>query len=284
MPLKDLLVHLDASPESAVRAEIACDLARRHGAHLAGLYVIDLVPILALVGNDGMVGTAAMADAAGRLRDIAITDAAKVEAAFRDQLRRVGIDGEWRLEEDIAAPTVALHARYADLAIVGQVNPDRPSPGSGTDIAAHVLLSSGRPVLVIPYIARFGPLARNVLIGWNGSREAARAINDAIPLIADAQSLTVLAVNPERGIGGEGDVPAADAALHLARHGLRAEAAHIAATEITDGDALLDYAADRGCDLIVIGGYGHSRMREFVLGGVTRRLLQSMTVPVLMSH
>lgn len=284
MELKDSLVHLDASPESDVRAEIAVDLARRHGAHLAGLYVIDLVPTLALMENAGLGGTAAMVDAVGRLRDNAIEAAREVEAKFREQLRRAGIEGEWRLEEDIAASTVALHARYADLAIVGQVNPDHPPQGSAAEIAEHVLLASGRPVLMLPYIARFGPLARSVLIGWNGSREAARAVNDAIPFIKDAQSVTVLAINPQRGIGGDGDVPAADIALHLARHGLRAEAAHIVATEISEGDALLDYAADRGSDLIVIGGYGHSRMREFVLGGVTRRLLQSMTVPVLMSH
>lgn len=284
MEFKDLLVHLDSMPESDVRSDIAVKLAERHGAHLTGLCVVDIVPATALMEDTSMVGTAALADIVGRLRDRGIEEAARIEAKFREKLRLSGIAGEWRLVEDAAAPTVALHARYADLAIVGQVNPDHPPMGSADDVVEQALLTSGRPVLIIPYIARSTPLATNVLVAWNGSREAARAVNDALPLIKHAKSITVLAINPEGGIGGEGDLPASDLALHLARHGLTAEAAHVVASDIADGDALLDYVADHGADLVVMGGYGHSRMREFVLGGVTRRLLQSMTVPVLISH
>ncbi len=283
MELKDLLVHVDASPKSDVRVEIAAELARQHGAHLTGLYIVDLVPILTNVETGAIAGRAGMFEAVGALRDSAMAEPRRVEERFRARLAAAGVTGEWRLEESLVAPTVALHARYADLAILGQVDPDDPPQGSAAEIAQHVLLASGRPVLVIPYIARFGRLGRNVLIGWNGSREAARALNDAIPFIAGAQAVTVLSINPQRGIRGDGDVPAADIALHLARHGLRVEADHMV-TEIAESDALLDYAADRGCDLIVAGGYGHSRLREFVLGGVTRQLLHSMTVPVLLSH
>lgn len=283
MELKDLLVHVDASPESDVRVAIAAELARQHGAHLTGLYVVDLVPLVANVETGAIAGRSGMLEAVGMLRDRAMAEPQRVEERFRAVLAAAGVVGEWRLEENIVAPTVALHARYADLAILGQVNPDHPPRGSAAEIVQHVLLASGRPVLAIPYIARSGPIGRNVLVGWNGSREAARALNDAIPFIAGAQAVTVLAINPRQGIGGDGDVPAADIALHLARHGLRVTADHIL-TEIGEGDALLDYAADRGCDLVVVGGYGHSRLHEFVLGGVTRRLLRSMTVPVLLSH
>ncbi|HUZ73537.1 MAG TPA: universal stress protein [Stellaceae bacterium] len=283
MELKDLLVHVDASPESEVRVEIAAELARRHGAHLIGLYVVDLVPILANVEMGSIAGRSGMLEAVGALRADAMAEPERVAERFRARLDAAGVTGEWRLEENVVAPTVALHARYADLAILGQVNPDHPPPGSAAELVPHVLLASGRPVLVIPYVARFGPLGRNVLVGWNGSREAARALNDAIPFIAGAQAVTVVSINPRHGIGGHGDVPAADIALHLARHGLRVEADHMM-TEIAEGDALLDCAADRGCDLIVAGGYGHSRLREFALGGVTRTLLRSMTVPVLLSH
>jgi len=123
-----------------------------------------------------------------------------------------------------------------------------------------------------------------VLVGWNATAEAARALNDALPILAQSHKVTVLSINPRHGIGGEGDVPAADIALHLARHGIHAEAAHTVATDIAEGDALLSYAADISADLLVIGMYGHSRVREMVFGGVTRSLLTEMTIPVFMSH
>ncbi|MBN8909554.1 MAG: universal stress protein, partial [Rhodospirillales bacterium] len=121
-------------------------------------------------------------------------------------------------------------------------------------------------------------------VAWNASREAARAVNDALPLLEGAKLVTVVAINPRQGIGGHGDVPAADIVLHLARHGVKAEAAHTVANDISDGEALLSYAADLGVDLIVAGAYGHSRAREMVFGGVTRTLLSEMTVPVFLSH
>ena len=109
-------------------------------------------------------------------------------------------------------------------------------------------------------------------------------MHDALPLLEKASKVTILAINPRRGVQGHGDVPAADIALHLARHGVRAEASHTIANDISDGDALLSYASDIGADLIVAGGYGHSRAREMVFGGVTRTLMEQMTVPVLLSH
>jgi nucleotide-binding universal stress UspA family protein len=145
-------------------------------------------------------------------------------------------------------------------------------------------MTSGRPLLVVPFAGSYEAVGHNVLVGWNGSGEAARAINDALPLLKQAKKVTVLAINPRHGIGGDGDVPAADIALHLARHGVTAEAAHTIASDISEGDALLSYAADLGVDLLVCGMYGHSPLRERAFGGVTRSLLTEMTVPVLMSH
>jgi len=178
---------------------------------------------------------------------------------------------------------VALHTRYADLVVVGQPDPNNPG-GRGTEVSATALMSSGRPLLVIPFAGNFTEIGNNVLVGWNGTGEAARALNDAIPLLHHAKKVTVLAINPRHGIGGDGDVPAADIALHLARHGIKAEAAHTVAKDIGEGDALLSYAADLGVDLLVCGMYGHSRLRELAFGGVTRSLLTEMTVPVLMAH
>jgi nucleotide-binding universal stress UspA family protein len=285
MALKDILVHLDASPRGAVRLALAAALATRHGAHLTGLYGIEPPPAAFFYGDpSGFADVRLIEEMMDRMRETARAAARPVEASFTERLRRDGIEGEWRAVEGGLAETVALHARYADLAIVGQHDPDDTSSTRDAHIAASTLLSSGRPVLIVPYIGSVTNLGQTVLIGWKSGREAARALNDALPLLQQARSVTVLAINPEEGIGGDGDVPAADIALHLARHGVKATAAHTTAKEIDEGNALLNYADDIGADLIVAGGYGHSRTREFIFGGATRTLLTTMTVPVLMSH
>jgi nucleotide-binding universal stress UspA family protein len=166
--------------------------------------------------------------------------------------------------------------------VVGQ--PNSHAPQDNDAVTVTTVMTSGRPVLAIPFAGDFPTLGERVLVAWNASREAARAVNDALPLMAAAKQVTVLAINPQRGIGRQGDVPAADIALHLARHGVKAEAAHTVANDISDGEALLSYAADVGADLIVSGAYGHSRARELVFGGVTRTLIAEMTAPVLLSH
>jgi len=285
MALKDLLVHLDASPRSAVRLALAAALASRHGAHLTAVYVVELPSAALFYGDPSGFADARLVDEMmSKMREAAMVEARRVEQSFSDRIGRDGIAGEWRLVEALAADTVALHARYADLAIVGQHDPGNTSISSATEIAAGTLLSSGRPMLVVPYAGPVERCGETVLVGWKSSREAARAVNDALPLLQQARAVTVLAINPEQGIGGDGDVPAADIALHLARHGVKAAAAHTVATEVSEGDVLLNYADDIGADLIVAGGYGHSRLREFAVGGVTRTLLTTMTVPVLLSH
>jgi nucleotide-binding universal stress UspA family protein len=217
-----------------------------------------------------------------RIRAEAVEAARPIEAAFRECLRRNGIEGEWRMVEGSPPGTVALHARYADLAIVGQPNRDEPQDADAVTVTT--IMTSGRPVLAVPFAGDFPTVGERVLVAWNASREAARALNDALPLLLNAKQVTVLAINPQRGVGGHGDVPAADIALHLARQGLKTEAAHTVAKDIADGEALLSYAADIGADLIVAGAYGHSRAREMVFGGVTRTLIAEMTAPVLFSH
>ncbi len=285
MALKDILVHLDASPRSGVRLDVAADLAARHAAHLTAVFVIEQPPAAWFYGDPGGYVDARLIDEMmEKMRERAMIEASRTEQEFRERLRRDGIQGEWRLVDGNTAETVALHARYADLAILGQHNPDDTTIGTAAQVAPATLLSSGRPVLVVPYVGAVTTLARTVLVGWKSSREAARAVNDALPLLRQAQSVTVLAINPKEGIGGDGDVPAADIALHLARQGVKAAAAHTVAAEISEGDVLLNHADETGADLIVAGGYGHSRLREFTFGGVTRTLLTTMTVPVFLSH
>jgi nucleotide-binding universal stress UspA family protein len=284
MAIKDILVHLDASARSQVRLGVAAALAARHGAHLTALHVVDLPPPDVFYGfPSAFMDVQRAEDVIERMRAARVEEAEGIKTGFLDRLRRDGLEGEWRLVEGEAGDMVALHTRYADLVVVGQPDPNNPG-GRGTEVSATALMSSGRPLLVIPFAGNFTEIGNNVLVGWNGTGEAARALNDAIPLLHHAKKVTVLAINPRHGIGGDGDVPAADIALHLARHGIKAEAAHTVAKDIGEGDALLSYAADLGVDLLVCGMYGHSRLRELAFGGVTRSLLTEMTVPVLMAH
>lgn len=277
MLIKDMLVQLDASPVSARRLELAMDLAKRHGAHLIGLFVIDIVPPVP-AGADLGAGLA-MAEALRRLREDALTEALRVEAVFRELLRREGQTGEWRQVEGITSALLALHGRYVDLIVVGQ-----PEAGTSTVAVEAALFSTGRPVLLVPYTGAAKSIACRVLIAWNGSREAARAVNDALPLLAGAQSATVLVVDPKVRPSDHGEEPGADIALHLARHGVPVTVRRVTGDDVGVGDTLLNEAADLSIDLIVMGGYGHSRLRELVLGGATRTVLRQMTAAVLMSH
>ena len=282
MALKDILIQLDTTPRCAARLNLAAALAARHGAHLAGLLVADIPSANYFYGAAMPLVPANPDEIIARLRQEADAAAAPVQQAFNECLRRNSIEGEWRMAEGNPPITTALHGRYADLVVVGQPNPYEPNDGD--PITVTTVMTSGRPVLAVPFAGDFPMIGERVLIAWNASREAARAVNDALPLIRNAKQVSVLAINPQPGIGGHGDVPAADISLHLARHGVKAEAAHTVAKDISDGEALLSYAADIGADLIVAGAYGHSRARELVFGGVTRTLITEMTVPVLFSH
>jgi nucleotide-binding universal stress UspA family protein len=214
---------------------------------------------------------------------LAAEKAERIEAAFQERLRFSGVLGDWRTASGNVSETVTWHARHADLVILGQLDPDHPPPGGG-QLVEDVLMNSGRPMLVIPYIGRFETFGTKILVGWNNSREGTRAVNDAIPLLAKAAWVMILAVDPTGRKSAIDDASSADIARHLARHGISAQTARTVTDSISASDALLSYAADVGADLLVVGGYGHSRLRERLLGGVTRDLLRHMTLPVLMSH
>ena len=277
MKLCDILVHLDASPRARIRLDLAVALARQHRAHLTALHVIDVaLPVMAM--GDG--GGAVIAELMEQMRQTALKAGAQLQAAFQEAIRREGIMGEWRQVEGSAAELVALHGRYADLLVLGQDDPESDHAG----LLEAVLFASGRPVLAIPFAGTFPQIGRRVLVGWNASREASRAVHDALPLLAKAESACVFLANPKRGLGAHGEEPGADIARHLARHGLKVEVAKAIADDVADSALLLNHASDMGADLLVMGAYGHSRLREFILGGVTRSLLREMTVPVLLSH
>lgn len=278
MALKDLLVHIDNSKAAAGRVDTAIRLAAEHEAHLTGLYVVpggNAVPayIESQIPEDVIE--------AQIQAELARTE--KAEEAFKTAADRAGLSTEWRCVEGDPLPTLSLHARYVDLVIIGQADGSDYFSMMEGDVE-HAVLDIGRPVLVIPYIGTMETIGKRVMVAWDGSREAMRAIQDALPLLERAEAAHVLSIDPEGGSAGDGDLPGADISLHLARHNIKAQAAFTQAREISVGNTLLSRAADDNIDLIVMGAYGHSRYRELVLGGVTRDLLQSMTVPILMSH
>lgn len=281
---KDILVHLDNSSRSDVRLNIALELAARDGAHLAAFYATRL-PSLAMFMGDASVYDMRMADEILRQgREYEQESTRTMENRFEEVCRKYSVEGEFRRFEGPSRESLATHAHYADLVIVGQNDPDHPAASGKSAIAEIAVLEAGRPVLVIPYFGEIKPIGRTVLVGWKSGRESARAVNDALPLLSRANSVTVLTIDPEEGISGDGKAPASDICRHLARHGITATAAHTLSVDVGEGDVLLNRVSDLGADLLVAGGYGHSRARELILGGVTQSLLATMTVPVLFSH
>jgi len=280
MSYKDLLVVLGSDAASRGRMALAAALAESFAAHLVGLYPL---PIPDVPRTLGYYNPSLFDPIFRDLREKAQEVCDKEREAFEHAASLRGLSAEWRVTEGLEADP-AVHARYVDLTILGQLDPD----GGDTELIRPrpdlVALASGRPILAVPYAGQFETVGRRVLIGWNATREATRAVNDAMPLLAAADVVTVLTIDAREGPDAHGELPGADISPHLARHGVKAAIERTVSAGVPAGEVLLSRAADLGADLLVIGAYGHSRMRELLLGGATRSILQSMTVPVLMSH
>jgi nucleotide-binding universal stress UspA family protein len=275
--MKDILVYVDTGSRAAARIDLAIRLAQRFGAHLTGLHVVPPPYVPAMTNLP--VPPDIIEDQVALYRDLA----AKAKATFEAEVARAGITGEWRAVDGEADVLVPVHARHAALTVLGQADPDEPGSTPG-DLPDRVALGAGGPVLVVPRAGTFEDVGNRVVVAWNATREAKRALDDALPLLARAKQVTVLAIRPRTGPTKHGDVPGADIALYLARHGVKAEAAQVHAEDMAVPDLLLSRTADLGADLIVMGAYGHPRLLEMTLGGTTRAILAHMTVPVLLSH
>jgi nucleotide-binding universal stress UspA family protein len=202
---------------------------------------------------------------------------------FETTAKRIGVAAETHIQSASvsgAADKLAHIARRFDLAVVGQADPDEGLPDDVLNEAA--LFESGRPVIFVPFIQKAGLKLDRVMVCWDGSRTATRAVADSLPFLKKAKLVEVVIVASKPGKGDE--IAGADLGQHLARHGLKVEVKRITSSDIDVPSTILSYAADSSADMIVMGGYGHSRLRQFILGGVTRTILESMTVPVLMSH
>lgn len=278
MAYKTILVHCDAAKNVAHRLDVAAELAQQHDAHLVGFHARP--PFRTPVFFDGGFP---MDDFFKSYEASAAADQATALAAFEKATKGRHLSTEWRVVEGFVDSELAVQARYTDLLVLGQTDPDN-SLNTPSDLPEATALASGRPVLVVPHIGVATPPGKTVLLCWNASREAARAASEALPILKAAAKVIVLVIDAKPSPDGHGAEPGADAAGWLARHGVKVTVQRDTAGDDDVGATILSRAADHAIDLIVMGLYGHSRMREMVLGGASRTLLGSMIVPVLMAH
>lgn len=276
--LRDILVHVDNAKPCPARVQAAIDLAVAHRAHLIGLYVIgdSHVP--------SSVKVQISADVLAAQAEAAREQAAQAETIFREHAEKAGVAIEWLCENGDRIDILSEQARFFDVAVISQRDPDAIEIGGPGNMPDHVILSAGRPVLVVPYVGTYPSIGKRVMVAWDQSLPAARAVNDALPILRGAEEVNVITVYRHDVSPDAGREPGERLCRHLARHGIAARSQHYRANGIGTGDLILSRAADDGADLIVMGAYGHARWRELVLGGVTLHMLKHMTVPVLMSH
>ncbi len=278
MPYKTILVHLDESTRVQERIRISCHIAMADNAHLIGASMIGVSTFS--YQNNIAEKDPNLAKHVEFLRERAVHAVSKFESIAQ----KMGVTSlEGRVADGEVAEGISLQARYCDLVVVGQADPDEPAPSAPPDFSQHVVMHSGRPVLIVPRKGEFTSVGKRVLISWDASRGAIRAVTDAIPLLQHADAVQVAVFNAEAQLNAQGEKSGADLALYLARHGVKVEVLqHKTGKDI--GVALLSLATEQSSDLIVMGGYGHSRFRQMLLGGVTRSVLAGMAIPVMMSH
>ena len=281
MSYKTILVHVDGSRHVNRRVEIAAKTAARYDAHLVGIALTGLPELFydPLMFNP-------VDPAIEPLLQVPRQRAADALANFEDlarQFHRGSI--ETRLEENESARGVSLQARYCDLVVLGQYDPDDTESSTRPDFAETVILESGVPVLMVPFASAAADTGRRVLVSWNASQQAVRALHYALPMLQRAAQVDVAVFDPETLPAAYRAVPDKDILEPLARHGIQAKVTRqVTAGDIDTGNALLSLATDLVSDLLVMGCYGHARLREVLLGGVSRAILKSMTLPVLMAH
>ena len=274
--IKDIVVNLSVAG-SRQATDFAVSIASAFDVHLAGV-AFQYEPVIPATDMGGIPV---------ELIEIQRADSEKkagdAKAAFDEAARRAGLSFESGIIEASVAGASDVFGRIArrfDLSVVGQAEPDKST--FDELIIEGALFGSGRPVLVVPYIQSAGLSLNHVMVCWDGSRNAARAVADAMPFLVKAKMVDVVTIVGEKGKSDE--IPGADIAKHLARCGLKVELRRESLGDIEVANNLLSLASDLSADFLVMGGYGHSRLREFILGGATRGILSSMTVPTLMSH
>ena len=284
MTYKSIVVHVDHSDACRQRVALAIELAQSQQAHLTGV-----VPTGVIYYPYGGGGYGGGGNAMGIYYEAATTELREVAQqsvdSFKRQVAQAGLpSAECRIANEDAITALTLHGHYADLVVLSQSNPDIRGIAANAVLPQHVLLHVARPVLLVPYAGTFSHIGQQVMVAWDSGRESARAVADALPILKLAAKVHVIVFNGKKGApDGHGPHPGTEIALYLSRHGVNVEASE-EETSIDIGSALLSRMSDYGSDMLVMGGYGHSRFRETILGGITRTILEHMTVPVLMSH
>jgi nucleotide-binding universal stress UspA family protein len=280
MSYRSLLVLLDHTPSCATRTQCAIRIAKELDCHLVGLAPTDLIDLPATPK-----AAASLNDYAALVWDALRDQSERAADRFRDECHAAGIKSfEAVIDEANKTESLVRHARCSDLTLLTQADPSAPNYSATKELVESVVLNSARPTLVLPYAGHFARIGTRVMVAWDDGREAARAVSDGLPLLQRATQVEVVTWNEGGGTEDKALRPQLDSLRQwLVWHGVPAEV-RIETTDSNVADALLSRASDTNADLIVMGAYGHSRWAERVLGGATRGLLASMTVPVLMSH
>jgi nucleotide-binding universal stress UspA family protein len=271
--IKHIVAHVEGGPHDSAVLKMSAALAGRFGAGLEAVFAN--VPPFIPASIDGIL-TPQIIEA----QQAIYRERAKAAKALVDTVKLAQGKPVWTEVEGLAADAVIARARYADLAVLAQPAPEESDAATDYDSPAEIVMSLGRPVLMVPYAGTFADTGKRVLAAWSGTRESARALADALPFLAGASEVTVLTVNPE----GDAGSMEADLKRWLTAHGVKGKTRVAHTKDIEVGDVLLSAAADLSADLIVMGAYGRSRLRELVLGGATHSIFRHMTAPVLMSH
>lgn len=280
MTYRSLLVHLDDSERCMARLDLAIGLARRFEAHLVGLAPSGRLPWSGTTGA-GLLGAEVVNLALAQLRQRAEDRALR----FRERCRAGALKSfEVVVDEADDAASTVHHGHCSDLIVLGQADPAAPDPAYARSTVEQVVLQSARPTLIVPWTGPLDTVGQTLLVAWDDSREAARALADAMPLLCQAREVHLVHCETPPGPAATQSPQRLGAVQQwLAWHGVDAQVRQVV-TKLDVGNALLSHAAGLGADLIVMGAYGHARWTERVLGGATRTLLANMTVPVLMSH
>lgn len=278
MTFHAIVVHLDDSAVCDLRLQVAVRAARHFGSALAGVYLVptaEVTPSVAALLPPSVVEQRLLESGEAQH---------KAELHFRRSAATPDFELDFRAPAGDPIDAATAHARCADLTVVGQPDPDDRNAFFGRRLAEHVLLESGAPMLMVPYTGASSDLGRNVMIAWDGGREAARTVRDALPILAEATAVTVVRVTPANREGVYEPLSRATLDAYLSTHRIHARFSELEGAADEVAERVLSEVANAGADLLVMGGYGHARAREMALGGTTRSIFGMMTVPVFMSH
>ena len=277
MAIKQLLVHLDHSSGCKNRLESGFELVKRFDAQLQGIFVVPDIIIPAYV--EAQISVDLMVD----ISEKAIARAREQVTTYQAMADDAGVTMQFQVVEGQQTPILREHSKYSDLLLLGQDNPDDPD-NSSHELADDLLLEGACGCLVIPHSGDIPAPGKRILVAWNASRESARAVREAMPFLTRAEQVVVLSSEPDRSKESSEHAHAREIASYLSAHGIDSVSSGISDVDLSPAEAIMAQATEMKADLIVMGAYGHMRLREIILGGTTRELLKQVPVTLLLAH